>query len=88
MAPPVETFPASELPYRIQISANGKRRKGQDIKLDECELMEMVQYSCWLDGPKKDITICKPIVKLFRKYAFFSSFYVGQQTDPNTDDYL
>ncbi|KAL8780267.1 MAG: hypothetical protein Q9213_006543 [Squamulea squamosa] len=69
MAPPIETFPSSQLPYRVQAAANGKRRKGEEIKLNECELMEMVQYSCWLEGKRKDITICKPIVKLFRKCA-------------------
>lgn len=67
MPPPIETFPASQLPHRIQMTANGKRRKGEEIKLGDCELMEMVQYSCWLEGKKQDIIKCKPIVKLFRK---------------------
>ncbi|KAL8668621.1 MAG: hypothetical protein Q9168_006762 [Polycauliona sp. 1 TL-2023] len=69
MAPPIETFPASQLPYRVQVAANGKRRKGKEIKLNECELMEMVQYSCWLEGEKMDNITCKPIVKLFRRCA-------------------
>ncbi|KAI4223453.1 MAG: hypothetical protein L6R36_005419 [Xanthoria steineri] len=69
MAPPIETFPASQLPYRIQAAANGKRRKGKEINLNECELMEMVQHSCWLEGVKQDLTVCKPIVKLFRRCA-------------------
>lgn len=71
MAPPIETFPASQLPYRIQVAANGKRRKGKKIQLSDCELREMVQYSCWLEGTKKDVTICKPIVKLFRRCVLY-----------------
>ncbi|KAL9022028.1 MAG: hypothetical protein Q9185_000769 [Variospora sp. 1 TL-2023] len=69
MAPPIETFPASEVPVRVQTAANGKRRKGDKIKLEDCELLEMVQYSCWLEGKKQDVTKCRPIVKLFRKCA-------------------
>lgn len=69
MAPPIETFPASQLPSRVQFAANGKRRKGDEIKLEDCELMEMVQYSCKLEGEKKDVVRCRPIVKLFRKCA-------------------
>ncbi len=67
MAPPVEIFPASQLPFRIQVGANGKRRKGEEIKLEDCELLEMVQYSCWLEGKRMDVIKCRPIVKLFRK---------------------
>lgn len=72
MAPPVESFPASELEHRIQIKTNGRRRKGPAIQLKDCELFEMVQYSCGLDkdprvSAKDAIIICKPIVKLFRR---------------------
>lgn len=67
MTPPIETFPASQVPSRIQIAANGKLRKGDKIKLEDCELLEMVQYSCWLEGKRQDIIKCRPIVKLFRK---------------------
>lgn len=69
MAPPSETFSASELLSRVQVKANGKRRKGEEIRLEDCELLEMVQYSCWLEGKKKDVTKCRPIVKLFRRYG-------------------
>lgn len=68
MPPPVETFTASQLPFRVQATASGKRRKGEEIRLEECELLEMVQYSCWLEDKRKDVIKCKPIVKLFRKY--------------------
>lgn len=67
MAPPTETFPASQLSSRVHLATNGKRRKGDEIKLEDCELMEMVQYSCELEGKKKDVIKCRPIVKLFRK---------------------
>ena len=71
MAPPVEAFQASELPERVQITALGRRRK-EPVDLEKCELLEMVQYSCWLEGGKRsqqaDIK-CEPIVRAFRKYA-------------------
>ena len=70
MAPPVETFPASELAYRVNILPNGKRRKGGDIDLSKCELLEFVQYSCGLRGNQKSrqaVIQCEPVVKLFRR---------------------
>ena len=70
MPPPVETFPVSELGYRVNIVPNGKRRKGGDIDMSKCELLELVQYSCGLKesqtlGPK--VIQCEPVVKLFRR---------------------
>ena len=71
MAPPIEAFPISELEDRINIQANGRRRKGGDIDLRKCELLELVQNDCEpKEGEGKDrrITIqCEPIVKLFRR---------------------
>lgn len=70
MAPPIETFPASELLERINTLPNGRRRKGGDVDLSECELLELVQYSCHLKGNPKSresIIQCEPIVKLFRR---------------------
>lgn len=70
MAPPIEAFPASELAWRVHTLPNGKRRKGEDIDLSKCELLELVQYSC---HPKKGYSLCQaviqcqPVVKLFRK---------------------
>lgn len=49
---------------------DGKRRKYYDeIKLENCELMELVQHSCWLEGYRgsQEIIKCQPIVRLFRK---------------------
>jgi hypothetical protein len=71
MAPPTEAFPAAELPYRVQITTQGKRRKGGDIDLKKCELLEMVQYSCLVAGEQtrrsRQPVRCYPIVRLFRK---------------------
>ena len=69
MTPPIETFPASELPYRIQCTLQGRRRKSA-IDLEECKLSELVQYSCYLDGNQGSLGAvikCEPIVRLFRR---------------------
>lgn len=41
------------------------------VDLRNCELLEMVQYSCRLDrGPGREAMIsCKPIMRLFRRWA-------------------
>ena len=70
MAPPVESFPVSKLAERINTLPNGKRRKGKDIDLSKCELLELVQYNCYLKGEARDpraVIQCAPVVKLFRK---------------------
>ena len=70
MAPPVEAFPASELPFRVQTTVKGKRRKGGNIDLKQCKLLEMVQYDCKVDETERDAPVkCYPIVRLFRKYV-------------------
>lgn len=67
MAPPVEAFHASEL--RVQVNVQGRRRK-EPFELEDCELLEMVQYSCYLEsggkGQQPDIK-CDPIVRAFRR---------------------
>jgi len=63
MAPPVEVFPSSELPDRVQVTTHNQLRK-RAVELDKCEPLEMVQYSCYLDG---DIVKCEPVVRLFRR---------------------
>ena len=76
MAPPTEAFPAIELPYRVQVTTQGKRRKGDAIDLKECELLEMVQYSCRVEDEQNGKPVrCYPIVRLFRKYAPMPSVY-------------
>lgn len=79
MAPPVERWLASELPVRIQGNIFGQKRKpaaGQrgDIDLEKCELLEMVQYSCIVEGAtdaerhRKDARVmCTPIERWFRR---------------------
>ena len=78
MAPPIEAFPASEIHHRINVLPNGKRRKGGDIDLSRCELLELVQYSCHLQGDRKSrdaVIRCEPVVKLFRKYDFVTELH-------------
>ncbi len=70
MAPPIETFPAAELLDRVNTLPNGRRRKGGDVDLSRCELLELVQYSCHLKESAKSqgsVIQCEPVVKLFRK---------------------
>lgn len=75
MAPLVPIFPTEDLPSRVQIVHRGfkeKRRKGEPIDLQKCELMELVQYSC--NPPEEGILApgvvkCKPIVRLFRRFV-------------------
>ena len=70
MAPPIEAFSISELEDRVNIQLNGRRRKGGDIDLRKCELLELVQYECRLKGSVKDrrsVIQCAPVVKLFRR---------------------
>lgn len=69
MAPLVESFPASQLASRIQYVPNGKRRK-PPVDLKDCELKELLQYHCDLNGPKNDpksVVECEPVMRLFRK---------------------
>lgn len=69
MAPLVESFPASQLASRIQYVPNGQRRK-PPVDLKDCELKELLQYHCDLNGPKSDprsSVECEPILRLFRK---------------------
>ena len=70
MAPPIEAFPASELAHRINTLPNGRRRKGGDIDLSKCDLLELVQYSCDINGNEKSsqaVIQCVPVVRLFRR---------------------
>ncbi|KAG8624941.1 hypothetical protein KVT40_006692 [Elsinoe batatas] len=71
MPPPVEAFPAWQLPARVQYTPDGKKRKGT-VDLRECKLKEMVQYACDLKGPRsnpRSMVVCEPIVRLFRQCA-------------------
>jgi len=71
MTPPIESFPASELPDRVQVTMKGRRRK-RPVDMRNCELLEMLQYSCWIDGDERKPgakVICDPVVRLFRRCA-------------------
>lgn len=69
MAPLVESFPPSQLTERINLKPNGKPQK-PPIDLEKCDLKEMIQYFCDLDGPKEDPrskVVCSPVLRYFRK---------------------
>ncbi|KAF1989799.1 hypothetical protein K402DRAFT_349933 [Aulographum hederae CBS 113979] len=70
MAPPVQIFPPTELSERVQSHASGKRRK-PPVNLEECKLMEMVQYMCDVENPRelRATIVCKPVTRLFRRCA-------------------
>ena len=70
MGPPIEAFPTSELATRVNVLPNGRRRKGGDVEISRCELLELVQYSCHLKGSPtspQSVIQCEPVVKSFRR---------------------
>lgn len=72
MAPPLISFPASELPENTHSNARGGYRKGWNGDLKSCELLEMVQYRCGLDEAEikkgsEGAVRCVPIERLFRR---------------------
>ena len=69
MAPLVEAFPASQLKNHINTLPTGKTRKPK-VGLQDCELKEIKQYFCDLDGPREDPrskVICEEFVRSFRR---------------------
>lgn len=86
MAPPQKPFPVSELEQRIQthtVDFKEKSRKlPKDFNLKDCELFELVQYSCTtmqqqlensISNPKGTAQIeCFPFARLFRRYGVVS----------------
>ncbi|KIW10991.1 hypothetical protein PV08_10290 [Exophiala spinifera] len=81
MAPPTHPFPLSALDQRVQYHTADFKEKSRklgdfDLKRD-CELLELVQYSCTtpeeqaerlVANPHADIGMeCHPFVRLFRK---------------------
>ncbi len=88
MTPPVANFSFSELEERVQIKADGKRRK-RPIDLKRCELLEMVQYKCWMEGAETDPNariFCDPVVRLFRRFvgANIDDYFYEELTPINT----
>ncbi|KFH46817.1 hypothetical protein ACRE_023320 [Hapsidospora chrysogenum ATCC 11550] len=73
MAPACHSFPASELPARVQENTQGKRRKleagARRIDLSACELFEMVQWECEVRDPSvRNSTVqCFAVDRLFRR---------------------
>ena len=82
MAPPLDVFPLSELEDRIQyqtVKLKPKRRKQRQWQLENCELYELVQYTCTTakeqvkkvvkGHPDPKRMDCYPFVRLFRRYV-------------------
>lgn len=69
MAPLVEAWPPSELPFRSQVTIKDKRRKDFHGDLKGCELLEMLQYHCEVETPvtRQSVTRCWPVERLFRR---------------------
>ena len=73
MTPPCHTFPASELPLKVQGDVHGRRRKHESgvrgIDLASCEMLQMFQYNCQVKDPKvRDSPVqCFAVDRLFRK---------------------
>lgn len=76
MTPPCRSFPASELPLRIQQDASGRRRKvdgagsvSRKIDLSACELFQMLQYKCEVQRPlsRESPVRCFAVDRLFRR---------------------
>ncbi|KAJ5593944.1 uncharacterized protein N7459_000152 [Penicillium hispanicum] len=75
MAPLVPVFTAETLPDHVNTVRRNfqeKRRKGEQVNLKECPLLEMMQYSCNPPSeeiPQPGVIVCKPVVRLFRRCA-------------------
>ncbi|KAK2747984.1 hypothetical protein FQN57_001575 [Myotisia sp. PD_48] len=75
MAPLVESWPATELPTRLQVQQRGyidRRRKGAPLDLSSCPLYEWTQYSCNPANespPEPGVVNCTTIIRLFRRCA-------------------
>ncbi|KAL8414537.1 hypothetical protein RB594_005681 [Gaeumannomyces avenae] len=77
MASSIPAFSAAELPTKIQLDPNGRKRKLPALpdgrtKLDlqkDCELLSLLQYSCTVDRPDEpgSSVQCWPVPRLFRK---------------------
>lgn len=85
MAPPEKTFPISELENRIHLHSVDYREKLRKLPKDfdlkrDCELYEMVQYSCTTQFEMEERAFlnpgvpirrdCFPFVRLFRKCRY------------------
>lgn len=82
MAPPEDTFPLSELEQRVHFVTKNFKEKSRKLPKDfnlkrDCELFELVQYTCTTDEQLRDLALaephkqhqieCFPFVRLFRR---------------------
>ncbi|RKU49481.1 hypothetical protein DL546_008134 [Coniochaeta pulveracea] len=72
MTPPVHSFPALELPLKVQLDDKGRKRKtegGAPIQLSACELLGFPQYHCSIDRPelRNSPVRCWPVQRWFRR---------------------
>jgi hypothetical protein len=94
MAPPEQPFPVSELDHKVHGHTVDYREKSRKLPQDfdlkkDCELMELVQYSCTTQQQLIDRALvegasggkprmeCYPIVRLFRRYTPLVPFHQG-----------
>lgn len=65
MGIPTHIFPASQLSQHLQTDVRtGRRRKVPIEALSKCQLVEMLQWDCQVEGEE---IRCWPIERLFRK---------------------
>ena len=83
MAPPEHQFPVSELEQRVHFVTKNFKEKSRKLPKDfdlkkDCELYELVQYSCTTGKQLRDQELanpnrkkagieCHPFVRLFRR---------------------
>jgi len=88
MAPPEKTFPISELENRVHLYDKEYKEKSRKLPRDfdlkrDCELYELVQYSCTTQEEMEERALlgpglnrgrhqmeCFPLVRLFRKCKY------------------
>ncbi|KFX90327.1 hypothetical protein V495_06212 [Pseudogymnoascus sp. VKM F-4514 (FW-929)] len=92
MAPPVEAWTADQLPTRVMGDVHDRRRKGGDIDLAKCEMLEMLQYSCVVEGSERgehtreSVVRCTPIARLFRRCQDRKGSFMVETTAWETEE--
>ncbi|RKF62812.1 hypothetical protein OnM2_030003 [Erysiphe neolycopersici] len=64
MAPFLSTIPVLDLVSHAQLNTHAKKRKQYDGLLEKCELQEMLQYMCEVEGER---VVCRPVERIFRR---------------------
>ena len=90
MPPPVESWPAAELPIRVFSNTKGDFRKGFKGNLKACEKLGMLQYRCEVDDPgSRNSTVrCWPVERFFRRYVVSSRIVYIMQCGGMADGIL